>query len=65
MKDLIQALTIFAKYTDEDVINCEHDEFYVCIPYDDVSAEDRLILEELSFYENDNGDFSSTRFGSC
>lgn len=65
MKDLIAALRIFEKYTDEDVIHCEHDEMYVCIPYDKVTEEDRLILEELSFYENSNGDFSSHRFGSC
>lgn len=64
MKDLIEALTIFAKYTDEDVINCTHDELAVCVDPDTVSDEDKARLKELSFDVNDDGYFYSFRFGS-
>lgn len=65
MKDLIEALTIFSKYDDGDVINCNHDEMTVCIGYHTVSEEDKKRLEELSFTEDSWGMFVSYRFGSC
>ncbi len=71
MKDLIEALTIFLKYTGEDPYaptHCEHD--VLCVPtvdYDKVSDEDKARLKELGFIENTEGGegFMSYRFGSC
>lgn len=65
MKDLIEALTIFLKYEDGDVIHCEHDVMYVCVQYDDVFEEDIKRLDELSFHKDENETFKSYRFGSC
>jgi hypothetical protein len=65
MKDLIEALTIFAKYTTEDVINCSHDELAVCVDPKTVNIEDKARLKELSFRVNADGYFYSFRFGSC
>lgn len=65
MKDLIEALTIFSKYSDTLYpTHCEHDELFVCVNPELVSPEDLKRLEELSF--NPQGDlFYSFRFGSC
>ena len=65
MQDLIEALTIFAKYTSEDSINCEHDEFQVAVNPYDVSPEDTERLDELSFTPDEYDGFTSRRFGSC
>lgn len=65
MKDLIEALTIFMKYDDDDNVHCEHDELYICIDPEIVSDEDKIRLDQLSFRPNDVGGFSSYRFGSC
>ncbi len=68
MKDLIEALQIFAKYADEySPTHCEHDELMVPgIAYEEVSAEDRERLEVLSFYWSDEYScWSSFRFGSA
>lgn len=66
MRDLIEALTIFAKYEAGDLINCSHDELAVCVEPSKVSAEDRVRLEELSFHADEGRDiFYSFRFGSC
>jgi hypothetical protein len=69
MKDLIEALTILAKYMDPEQkwpTHCEHDVLYVChIEPEDVSAEDIAILDELGFFPGDEGGFMSFRFGSC
>jgi len=69
MKDLIEALNIFAKYTQEErVTHCEHDTFYVCVDPAKVSDEDKKRLDELGFFES-NADglncFMSFHFGSC
>ena len=64
MNDLIKALTIFAKYESGDVINCDHDEFMVCIDPDSVSVEDKAELSKLSFRPSDEY-FVSFRYGSC
>ena len=66
MKDLIEALTILSKYGDpRKPTICAHDELFVMINYEDVSAEDRKRLAELSFNESEHGTFSSYRFGSA
>lgn len=67
MKDLIEALTIFLKYSDvHSPTNCDHDVLYVCVDPNVVSPEDKIRLGELSFivdgYEEG---FMSFRFGSC
>ncbi|GAF97260.1 unnamed protein product [marine sediment metagenome] len=71
MKDLIKALQILLKYSNDDhnPTNCSHDEFYVGagIQYDDVSEEDTKELEKLGFApcEEYGEGFISFRFGSC
>jgi hypothetical protein len=70
MKDLIEALIIFAKYASDDhnPTNCEHDEFlvYAGITKDMVSPEDKKRLGELDFFWSDDLDcWKSFRFGSC
>lgn len=65
MKDLIEALTIFSKYTDAAYpTHCEHDELWVVVDPVLVSSEDRARLAELSFLPIDDA-FHSFRFGSC
>jgi hypothetical protein len=65
MKDLIKALQIFSKYSNSDVICCEHDTLHICIDPEEVSSEDLAALEKLSFCRDGAGGFSSYRFGSC
>lgn len=68
MKDLIEALTIFAKYSDKyNPTNCEHDVLVVVgIKQTDVSAEDRTRLGELGFFwSSDFDQWASFRFGSA
>lgn len=65
MKDLIEAFTIFSKYSDSKYpTHCEHDELMVMVDPSTVSPEDLKRLEELGF--NAKSDmFYSFRFGSC
>lgn len=66
MKDLIEALTIFSKYTDaRNPTNCDHDILTVCVNPAVVSADDLARLCELSFRAREDGWFTSYRFGSC
>jgi hypothetical protein len=71
MKDLIEALTILAKYMDPEEkwpTYCAHDVLHVChIEPEDVSEEDTKRLDELGFIpdEDDDVGFKSFRFGSC
>ena len=69
MKDLIEALTIFSKYTDTKYpTHCEHDTLYICgVSPADVSKEDIDKLENLGFIVSEDPDdgFISFRFGSC
>lgn len=67
MSKLIEALQIFLKYGDPDYpTHCEHDELTICIDPNIVSEEDKKKLEELSFYESEDGDcFYSFRYGSA
>jgi hypothetical protein len=67
MKDLIKALTIFAKYTDSKYpTHCEHDILTITSDVDanKVSDEDKLLLAELGF-EVESNLFVSYRYGSC
>ena len=67
MKDLIEALQIFAKYTDTHYpTGCEHDELFVFVDPAEVSDEDKRRLEELGFNPRERGEcFYSFRFGSA
>lgn len=69
MKDLIEALTILAKYMNPEEqypTACERDVLYVChVDIEDVSADDIKRLDELGFDPNEDGVFKSYRFGSC
>lgn len=69
MKDLIEALTILAKYMDPEQkwpTACEHDVLHVCgVEPEDVSEEDMKRLDELGFFPNEDGGFMSYKFGSC
>ncbi len=71
MRDLIEALTIFLKYTDPEKpnvsdTNCEHDQLIVCIDPARVTSEDLARLDELGFSANeDDENFYSYRHGSC
>ena len=65
MKDLIEALQIFLKYTqDRYPTNCNHDELRVSVDPTIVSEEDITRLEQLGFVAY-HEDFISYRFGSC
>lgn len=65
MDDLIEALTIFRKYSDTRYpTNCVHDELWVCVDPEQVSDADKKRLDYLGFLESDYG-FVSYRFGSC
>ena len=69
MDNLIEALTIFRKYSDEKrCFCCIHDVFIVHVDPDKVSKADKTRLEELSFEDStfDYGpSFASEFFGSC
>jgi hypothetical protein len=67
MRELIEALTIFAKYAPDEThpTHCEHDELFItCVNLEDVSPEDLSRLRTLGFIPNREGGFSSFRFGS-
>jgi len=67
MQDLIEALMIFAKYTNTKYpTHCEHDTLIICdVNPDDVTPENMKRLEELEFFVSDEYDdcFVSYRFG--
>lgn len=67
MKDLIEALTIFAKYTDaRNPTACDHDVLYVLVRPQDVSTEDIGALKALGFLASfDDEHFYSFRYGSA
>lgn len=65
MNDLIEALTIFSKYTqDKYPTHCEHDELMILVDPALVSDEDITRLDELGFFPSDEY-FKSFRFGSA
>lgn len=67
MTDLIEALTPFAKYTnDTHPTCCEHDILSVLVDPVQVTAEDRARLGELGFRAQESDrNFYSNRFGSA
>lgn len=68
MEDLIKALQIFLKYKNERwPTHCEHDIMMVgSIEEDEISDEDKVELEKLSFTWNSEYDcWTSYRFGSA
>ena len=66
MKGLIEALTIFSKYIDEEcATSCEHDVLHVVVDPAIVSVDDKARLGELGFIPDDNDGFMSYRYGSC
>jgi len=68
MEDLIKALQIFLTYKNvEYPTNCSHDEMRIMdIEIDEVSDEDKKILDELGFFVSESDDcFKSFRFGSA
>lgn len=66
MKKLIEALQIFLKYGNPSRPTvCAHDTLFVLIDPELVSDEDIKRLDELGFFPNDVGGFSSFRYGSA
>ncbi len=67
MKDLIEALTIFAKYADnsEWPLNCSHDLLTICagVPAE-LEPADVERVKELGFFWGEDA-WQSHRFGSC
>ncbi len=66
MKDLIEALTIFLKYTDtRNPTGCEHDVMYIFdVTREQVSDADHARLIELGFEWDAEEVYYSNRFGS-
>lgn len=59
IKELIEAFTIFGKYTSADevsVTTCEHDILYVCVDPNGVTVEDRKRLYEIGFHAENEQD---------
>jgi len=69
MKNLIEALQIFAKYTDTKYPTwCRHDELHVAVNYELVSDKDIDRLAELGFMTTDEDgekEFYSFHYGNC
>lgn len=67
MKDLIEALQIFAKYTDTEYpTHCEHDVLSIMeVDRENVSDEDHKRLDELGFFWSKEDCYQSFRFGSA
>lgn len=68
MEQLIEALQIFLKYHNEEwPTHCEHDTLMIMgISEEEVSAEDRVRLDELGFFWSDSYDcWASYRYGSA
>ena len=68
MDDLIEALTIFRKYKNEDnPTHCNHDELWIMgVGKDDLTDEDHKRVSELGFHWSSNDDvWKSFRFGSA
>lgn len=66
MQDLIEALQIFAKYTDARYpTSCRYEEFYVIVRKDGMAPEDVKRLDALGFFYDEGVQaFKSYRFGS-
>jgi hypothetical protein len=67
MKDLLEAITIFVKYSSDDYPTCcEHDTLYVLVDPSKVSDADKARLDELGFIAKpEDANFMSFHFGSA
>jgi len=67
MGELIQALTIFLKYKNEDYPTvCEHDVLIIVGVPKGMTEEDSNMVQDLGFYWSDHyGAWVSTKFGSA
>lgn len=68
MKNLIEALTIFAKYQDLPYpTSCAHDVLYIMgITRDEMTEEDRAKVEALGFFWSEDQDvWQSFKYGSA
>jgi hypothetical protein len=68
VKQLIEALTIFAKYNDQPYpTNCSHDELAIMgITREEMSGEDILRVEALGFLWDDTEEYwLSYKYGSA
>ena len=67
MNDLIEALQIFLKYTNEKYpTHCEHDILMIMDVTEDIDEGDKKRLDELGFnWNDDEGYWYSYRFGSA
>lgn len=67
MNDLLEAFTIFAKYTSSrHPTCCEHDVLYVLVDPAKVTPDDLARLEALGFVAHEgDSNFQSVRFGSA
>ena len=68
MDNLIEALMIFRKYSDDNYpTHCEHDVLMVpCVNVEEVSTEDMCRLDTLGFFPCEVYNcFISFKFGSC
>ena len=67
-KDLIDALVVLKAYADDDLVSplhCEHDVLTVMVQADRVPDPIRYSLAVMGFEPDENGYFSSYRFGSA
>jgi hypothetical protein len=69
MKDLIEALTIFAQYctAEHNPTHCEHDVLFIMgVDAEDPTDEEITRLDALGFFWSDENDaFISYRYGSA
>ncbi|PVB19710.1 hypothetical protein [Mycobacteroides abscessus] len=64
--DLPQAIELLSRHkTGPDPFHCEHDELFVMSDPDAYTAEELAELDTLGFFVNDDGGFSSFRYGSA
>lgn len=67
-KDLVEALTLMSKGQANEIspTHCEHDEMWVMADPSKFTEEERVKLESLGFFEDeDERSFRSFRFGSA
>ncbi len=64
--DLPKAIEILSRHkTGPFPLHCEHDELFVMSNPDKYTAEELAQLDELGFFVNVDGGFSSFRYGSA
>lgn len=65
--DLISGLTMLSRHPSNkhSPLHCEHDELWVCADPAEFTAEEIAQLDAWGFTPDDEGGFSSFRFGSA